>query len=177
MSVDVVWDLVNRARAEVTDPSDAEAVSAKMIELLSARSAAEITAVAQPVWDLLAASYGWDLWAAAYVINAGASDDGFEYFRGWLIAQGRDVFERSVADPDSLADHPAVIGAAEDGEATLECEAILGVAWTAYRIATGEELPAGTFTIDYPELGEGWDFDDASEMARRLPRLAALYDY
>jgi hypothetical protein len=148
-----------------------------MTELLSTRPAEEIAAFAQPVWDLLAASYRWDLWAAAYLINGGASDDGFEYFRGWLIAQGRDVFERSVADPDSLADHPAVIEGAEEGEAGVECEDILGVAWTAYRVATGEDLPAGTFTIQYPELGEGWDFDDASEMARRLPRLAALYDY
>jgi hypothetical protein len=51
------------------------------------------------------------------------------------------------------------------------------VAWSAYRAATGEDLPPGTFTINYPELGEGWDFDDASEMGRRLPRLTALYDY
>jgi hypothetical protein len=147
-----------------------------MTELLSARPAEEIAAFAQPVWDLLAASYNWNLWAAAYVINGGASDDGFEYFRGWLIAQGREVFERSVADPDSLADHSTIIATAEDGEDGIECEDVLGVAWSAYRAATGENLPAGTFTVRYPELGEGWDFDDASEMARRLPRLTALYD-
>lgn len=173
----VVWELVDRARADVADPSDAEAVAARMTELLSARPAEEIAAFAQPVWDLLAASYTWDLWAAAYVINGGASDDGFEYFRGWLIAQGRAVFERTVADPDSLAEHPAVIAGAEEGEAGVECEDILGVAWTAHRAATGDDLPPGTFTVEYPELGEGWDFDDASEMGRRLPRLAALYDY
>jgi hypothetical protein len=44
---------------------------------------------------LLAASYRTVLWAAACLINGGYSDDGFEYFRGWLIVQGRDVFERS----------------------------------------------------------------------------------
>lgn len=46
--------------------------------------------------------------AAASLILGGCSDDGFEYFRGRLIAQGREVFERSVADPDSLADLPVM---------------------------------------------------------------------
>jgi hypothetical protein len=49
-------------------------------------------------------AYRWDLWAAAYVINGGASDDGFEYFLGWLMAQGRTRWEATLADPDSLAD-------------------------------------------------------------------------
>jgi hypothetical protein len=49
-------------------------------------------------------AYRWDLWAAAYVINGGASDDGFEYFLGWLMAQGRTRWEATRADPDSLAD-------------------------------------------------------------------------
>ena len=40
----------------------------------------------------------------AFIVNGGASDDGFDYFRGWLIAQGREVFEGTLAKPDSLAD-------------------------------------------------------------------------
>jgi hypothetical protein len=49
-------------------------------------------------------AYTWDLWGAAYVINGGCSDDTFEYFGSALISRGRDVFERALADPDSLAD-------------------------------------------------------------------------
>src|SRR5215469_5536047 len=44
-----------------------------------------------------------DLWGAAYTINGGASDDGFYYFRCWLIGMGKDVYEAAVANPDSLA--------------------------------------------------------------------------
>jgi hypothetical protein len=40
----------------------------------------------------MADSYQGDLRAAAYLINGGASDDGFEYFRGRLITQGREVY-------------------------------------------------------------------------------------
>ena len=50
----------------------------------------------------MAGSYWTPLWAAAYVINGGCSDDGFDYCRGWLILQGREVFEHVVADPRTL---------------------------------------------------------------------------
>jgi hypothetical protein len=48
----------------------------------------------------------WDLWAAAYLIGGGCSDDSFMDFRAGLIAQGRDWYERAAASPDALADHP-----------------------------------------------------------------------
>jgi hypothetical protein len=46
-------------------------------------------------------SYSWNLWGAAYLMNAGCSDDGFEYFRAWLLAQGRDAVEKAFEDPDT----------------------------------------------------------------------------
>jgi hypothetical protein len=53
-------------------------------------------------------SYKEKLWGAAMVMMNGCSDDNFDYFRGWLTAQGRDVFLGALADPDSLADVEAV---------------------------------------------------------------------
>ncbi len=53
---------------------------------------------------LVGAAYKTDLWGAAYVINGGCSDDGFHEFRSWLVGMGRDVYEKALADPDSLAD-------------------------------------------------------------------------
>jgi Protein of unknown function (DUF4240) len=50
----------------------------------------------------------WDLWAAAYLIAGGCSDDSFMDFRAGLIAQGRDWYHKVMASPDSLAGHPAV---------------------------------------------------------------------
>ncbi|MER5358959.1 hypothetical protein [Streptomyces sp. NPDC002785] len=54
---------------------------------------------------------------------------------------------------------------------------MLGIAWDAHRAATGEDLPGGSFTIDYPALDPEWnfDFDDAERVALRLPKLDALY--
>jgi hypothetical protein len=170
-----VWRLVEQARAD-TGGGDADAVAGRMTALLAQREPTEIVAFAQPLWDLLVASYRADLWAAAYVINGGSSDDGFDYFRGWLLAQGQAVYDQALTDPDSLADLPAVLAAAEEGE-ELEGEAILSVAWDAHLQATHKELPADAFTISYPQLDPDWDFDfnDEVEMRRRLPRLTALY--
>jgi len=44
------------------------------------------------------------IWAAAHVINGKCSDDGFEYFRNWLITQGKDAVLKTLQDPESLAD-------------------------------------------------------------------------
>jgi hypothetical protein len=173
MDANRFWKLIEDARSQVPDPADGEVVAAQAAALLSACPREQIVAAQQVLWDLMADSYQNLLWAAAYLINGGSSDDGFEYFRGWLIVQGREVFERSVADPDTLADLP-VIQAAAASRARIECELVLYIALKAHRAATGEELPEGAFTIGYPELDAGWDFDDRAEMQRRLPRLTAL---
>ncbi|MFG0333673.1 MAG: DUF4240 domain-containing protein [Maioricimonas sp. JB049] len=116
--------------------------------------------------DMEAESYTWNLWGAAYLIHGGCSDDGFDYFRGWLIAQGREPFEKALADPDSLADLPQL-------EEDAECEDILYVGYSAYREVTGNELPA--LERELPELGQGWDFDDDGEMRTRYPKLFAMF--
>lgn len=104
------------------------------------------------------------------VINGGCSNDGFDYFRGWLIVQDREVFEHVVADPDALADLP-VVRACAPGEARLECEDTLYIPARAHRAAAGQELPPHSSPIPYWELDPAWDFDfdDRTEMKRRLP--------
>ncbi|MGR6916638.1 DUF4240 domain-containing protein [[Actinomadura] parvosata] len=168
------WQLVEDARAGAKDEWE---VAARLSERLSALPPAEIIAAQQAFWDLMTASYRAPLWGAAYMINGGCSDDGFDYFRGWLVTQGREVFEQVVAGPDSLAGLPVIQEAAAD-RAEKHCEAMLGAAYNAYRAATGEEPPHGSYTIRYPALDPDWGFDfeeQRDELSRRLPRLAALY--
>ena len=120
-------------------------------------------------FDRLAANaYKIDLMAACCMINLGAGDDGFYYFRCWLIGMGRSVYEAAVTDPDTLAD---VVDPRRDAEAE-----IYAAAHRAWMIVTGNPD-----TADYParnetaELqGEDWDIDDADLRQKRFPRLAAL---
>jgi hypothetical protein len=101
-------------------------------------------------------------WAAAYVVNGGASEDGFDYFLGWLMAQGRARWEATLADPDSLADVVDVDGGDLDGEEML-CVAQAAaedeeVFWAALP-GRGEHLPVGP-------AGEHFDFQDQERMRR-----------
>ncbi|MBB2948759.1 hypothetical protein FB565_008545 [Actinoplanes lutulentus] len=168
MSVQKFWELVEAARASAGDPADADSVGQRARELLDELSLDEVAALARAEWELRARSYRVDLWGAAYLINGGCSDDGFEYFRGWLMAQGRDVFERAVDDPDTLADVPAVREGLD-----LEAEDMFGVANSVYWDRTGH-APADT--AGYPQLGVFWNFDDEEERRRRLPRLDAVVE-
>ena len=143
-----------------------------MTELLAQRDVAQIVAFQQPLWDLLARSYQADLGppptSSTAVVKTTASSTSEA---GW---SGRIVFEQALADPDSLDTVPAVVSAIADWGA--ECEDILSVAWDAHRRITGDGLPSGSWSIQYPPLDPAWDFDfdDEDEMRRRLSRLAAL---
>ncbi|MFB6521342.1 DUF4240 domain-containing protein [Streptomyces sp. NPDC056401] len=172
MDTQTFWKLIETARAQ----AEPDRVAQRAAALLAEYPAPEVAAAQQVLWDLLAESYRAPLWAAAYLINGGCSDDGFDYFRGWLLTQGEATFTAALADPDSLAAHPQVSAAAAGGE-YLEDERALSIAWTAYGSATGKPLPSDSFTITYPSLDPSWDFDfgDRTEIARRLPRLAALF--
>lgn len=176
MNKDQFWELIATARDQVCDPHESEAVALKTTSLLADRPVEEIVAAEQVLCDLMVESYTSPLWAAAYTTNGGCSDDGFDYFRGWLIAQGREIFQHVVADPDALAKLPIVQAAATAG-IDLEGEDMLLIAWNAHITATGDQLPPGAPTIHYPQLNPAWNFDfsDSGEIARRLPRLAALY--
>ena len=163
MDDDQYWDLVERAR------NSSGEVAVELVGLLGELSPAEVLAADDAFNRISARGYGWPLWGAAYLINGGCSDDGFDYFRGWLVGQGRAVFERALADPDSLAD----VVTADDADEAFD-EDVLGAGWTAYEELTGEELPQGA-PVTLPDLGEGWDFDDETEMRTRYPRLAAVF--
>jgi hypothetical protein len=56
----------------------------------------------------------WSIWAAGYVIAGGMSDDGFHYFRSWLIGKGSYAVEQALTDPDGLG--PYVDGPDVDNE-------------------------------------------------------------
>jgi hypothetical protein len=171
MDRNAFWGLIDEARSRAADD---HAVPAAATALLAVRPREDILAFQQILWDLMAESYRDPLWGAAYQINGGCSDDGFDYFRAWLIGQGRAAYEGAVADPDSLATLPVVQAAAEQFM-ELDQEDVLSIAWNAYRTAFGEAIPQ-EWSVRYPKLEGGWDFDDRAETRRRLPRLTALYD-
>lgn len=91
-ATDRFWALIDSSRAV----SGCERQAAWLVSALRTRTEPELREFTTELRRRLAESYRWDLWAVAYVANGGASDDGFEYFRGWLITQGRRRYERAL---------------------------------------------------------------------------------
>jgi predicted DNA-binding WGR domain protein len=129
------------------------------------------------LWDLMQESYRADLWGAAYIINGGCSDDGFDYFRGWLILQGEKAFCEALRNPDSLASR---VRRSWEIEGEFFCEDALSIAAQAYEEKTGradwyETQPARQMTGLKGDLDAWEDVDTTQENARRLyPRLCKL---
>jgi hypothetical protein len=173
------WALIEAADAEAG--GDCQRQTAHLVAALRERSVSEVLDYDRIHGELMAESYRLELWGAAYLINGGCSDDGFDYFRGWLLGQGHPTWQVALGDPDALASHPQVRARASQQERLdyLECEDLWGVAYRAYEALTGQELTVEVAGMRPwpPELGEGWDFDDAGEMRQRYPRLWAFYGW
>lgn len=156
------WEIIERARREAGD--ECATMADLVVEHLVTLPPAEIHDFARVMDQLLDRAYSWELWGAAYVINGGCSDDGFEYFRCWLISKGRNTFEAAIRDPESLA---------KVAEADSECEDLLYAPVRAVERVTGsDELPERYAPFPEDPTGQPWNEDDLSA---RFPKLTAVF--
>ena len=98
---DTFWMLIAQAKEHPGGPS--EWLMERLVDL-GPEQAKKFDDIACAYASL---AYQYGLWTAASVMERGGfTDDGFIDFRGWLIAQGREVYMAALRDPDSLADAP-----------------------------------------------------------------------
>lgn len=157
------WKLIESSKAQCT-PSVGDQAEI-LQEMLLQLPPEEIIAFDRLFYRFRDQAYTWSLWGAAYVIGGGCSDDGFDYFRAGLIAQGRDIYYAALKDPESLADLP--------DPGVEEFEEMLYVGRQAYGIATSEEMPddAG-YTHPQEPKGERWEEEKLEQL---FPRLTERY--
>jgi Protein of unknown function (DUF4240) len=148
MTKDMFWNLIDSSRAATTDP---DRQIDRLRKLLQPLDTTELLDFERELRLRLAESYRWDLWAVAYIVNGGCSDDGFDYFRGWLICQGRQYFEEALRNPESAANH-----AEPDAN---ECEDMLYVAASIYKQRTGEYPPRSVTMPEDGPAGTRWKAD------------------
>jgi len=153
----LIWD--TKQRSAGNPDYQLAALTDALVDL----DASDIIAFKAYFDQLMAVSYTRELWAAAYIINGGCSDDCFDYFRGWLIAQGETVFYNALHDPETLAE------VVEPEEAELED--MLYVASKAYERKTGQELPQGEHIV-WQLNGKLWDEETKYAM---YPKLTAKF--
>jgi hypothetical protein len=110
-------------------------------------------------------AYRTDVWALAYLLRGGCSDDSFMGFRAWLILQGRAVFEATLKNPDAF--NIELFQSDSDG-----CESILEAPAIAYELRAGKPFPptkTPLLALTGPEI-------DEDAFAAALPRIAAALD-
>jgi hypothetical protein len=173
MTLQRFWKLI-AATAKLPEEDHTEALQAELARL----PADEILAFSRQYDALIDAAGKTDLWGAAYVINGGCSDDGFHYFRVWLVGQGKKVYEKALADPDSLAD---ILGPDDADTCESGLDSAAAQAWMEKTGRSDEEFYkelerlAAADKKEPVEEGEAWDFDDDEEVRRRLPRLSRIF--
>jgi len=166
VDVETFWKLIDIARE--TSGGDTSKQADLLVNALVPLSVDEIFAFEAISDDLMDFAYDAALWDAAFIIGCGCGDSGFWDFRGWLIAQGKEVYEKALADPESLVDLIDVEKDAQEG-------ALLYAVMTAYEQKMGEEIPIRESRISRPAAqlkGTHWGEENVNS---RYPKLAAKF--
>jgi hypothetical protein len=151
------WAIIENA-SMATDPAG------RLSELLNELEPKNISAFDRHFEAAMDRAYRWDLWAAAYLLLGGCSDDCFSDFCADLILHGKAIFNRVLRNPDTLADYSDVAGD----------ETIALFAAEIYEAKTEHTLPASRRNRPQEPTGQRFNFDNEQEMQRRYPRLFEL---
>jgi hypothetical protein len=161
MDRDEFWKLIDKSRRGV---DDIDIQLENLLELVDHLDIDDIFSFESHFQECVRDGYRWDIRAVAYIIGGGCSDTGFEYFLGWLVAQGRRYFEAALAEPELAAER------AKPGE-SAECKDLFGIASSAYEAQSGK---ADFFKIQpplpHPIQGTPWVDDEAYALYPELTK-------
>jgi hypothetical protein len=158
MTEDLFWELIDYG---LGDQSLGERLDT-LPERLALFKPAAIRKFDQILREMDNAAYRTDIWALAYLLQGGCSDDSFDAFRGWLILQGRTVFEAALAAPD---DFDMTLHHGDSGG----MDALRDAAPMAYELREGKfmkPVKGPLLELTGPEIEE-------DEFAEHLPKIAA----
>jgi len=186
MDLNGFWKLVDHSREKTADLDEQREWLCGRLALLPA---AEIADFAARLDEQRRRVDTWAHWQAATLICAGwCGMDSFFYFQAWLVGQGRSVFESVASSPDALADVPHVRHLASLGETGSwsdrdwpDWEALYRVPDEALSAVSGGDLDdlmearGQVRASDVSPGGEEVDLENPADIARRIPRLWALF--
>lgn len=160
------WKFIDDARGVAKGDQE------RMLEALGAKLRTfppkEVASFDQQFCKRMLEAYTWDVWGAAFLMDAIQTEDEFDCFRCWLVGQGRETFEKALAGADSLAD--ATTEYTDEGHYAFQW--LMGVASDVYDELTGETLPALGLELPEQPTGEAWNDAD---LPVRFPRLFAKF--
>lgn len=170
------WDIIEKAVGSGFDAEHADRLEAVLLRMKPSR----IVAFAVAYESKLSAAEMGPVWAAGVLLNGGhGSDDGFLYFRHWLIGQGEAVYTAALSNPDSLAGREIQF---VDGVPSAEWELFGAVAEDAYRTKTGRDLDTAIDQANSETRStesRDWHWTEYTEafMRESLPNLWSRYGH
>jgi hypothetical protein len=107
----------------------------------------------------------WDLWALAYIVKRGCSDDGFDYFRLWVISKGKQAFD-------------IILSLNEEGLKSVfdedpRLEELMSSAQEVYENKTGD-IMSPVKVKQHKIKGTEWSEENLQLI---FPRLCKLFDF
>lgn len=160
MKEEEFWIIIDKSRTTANGTYQLQIGALKTI--LQTLNENDLVKFSNTFTALMAATYNYKLWGAAYVINGGCSDDCFDYFRQYLIAHGRDKFYATINDPESCADWIKT-------EEEDNWEGLQGAIYTAYKEKTGKDIP-DTYRPKMELKGEPFKEETVDKLYPKLAR-------
>src|ERR1044072_7914663 len=96
LNEDLYWAIITNSLQNSEDQDEQEMY---LISALKQLSPVEIVGFRLRTDKLLYDTYNSEMWCAGFIMNGGCSDDGFEYFRNWVISRGKDVYYKAKENP------------------------------------------------------------------------------
>ena len=165
MTVDEFWDVIE----SVHDASggDMDKKCGLLKNKLTLLGEKDLTDYVHHFDSMDVKAYTWPLWGAAYVMLGGCSDDSFSDFRATLISYGKDVFEKALTNPDSLAN----LEIRDEEEICYE-----GFQYVQIDVAEEQYGDIAESTVAFPDdpIGEEWEEE---QLESTYPLLAKKYEW
>ncbi|MFA9191678.1 DUF4240 domain-containing protein [Flavobacterium sp. FZUC8N2.13] len=163
------WAIIEKSIQETTNQEDQEIFLISEIEKLSPK---EMVGFRLRTDKLLFDSYTSDLWCANYIISNGVAEDGFDYFRCWLVSRGKEAYYKVKENPDYL------VNLVENEPQVYDFEGFWHVGLSAFKNRTDKEAYAyidyenfKTNDEHYPILEFNWNVDEPITMEKVCPVL------
>lgn len=169
LNEDIYWSIVAKSLKSTSNQSDQEQFLIKEIGSLTPK---EMIGFRLRTDKLLYDTYNSEMWCAGYIMNGGCSDDGFEYFRNWVISRGKETYYKAKEKPDNL------VSEVKGNSGMYEFESFWYVALVAFEQKTGKNLYEyidydnfKTYESNYPPFEFTWKENDPESMKKICPKL------
>jgi hypothetical protein len=166
---DIFWAIIDESLKNSKAQEEQEQLLVNKIEKLTPK---EIIGFHLRTNKLLYDTYTSEMWCAGYIMNGGCSDDGFEYFRSWIISRGKEVYYIAKEHPDNL------ISEAKNDE-MYDFEGFSYIALQAFENKTGKDLYDFISTTQeggYPKIVFTWQEGNPESMRKICPKLYSMFN-